>query len=54
MALRNYASFVPGLFDRAVQGNIVQLQNFMNEFILKVLSETDYNTELCGLSSSCR
>ncbi|KAI1919012.1 hypothetical protein LOZ65_004625 [Ophidiomyces ophidiicola] len=34
------------LFDRAVQGNIVQLQNFMNEFILKILSETDYNTEL--------
>ncbi|KAI1909875.1 hypothetical protein LOZ61_004712 [Ophidiomyces ophidiicola] len=46
MALVDYTSYVPGLFDRAVQGNIAQLQNFMNEFILKILSEMDYNTEL--------
>ena len=47
MALRtNDASLMPGLFDRAVFGTTQQIQDFMNEFMGKILEETDAGLRL--------
>ncbi|EAS33984.3 uncharacterized protein CIMG_05008 [Coccidioides immitis RS] len=39
-------SLIPGMFDNAVGGNVLQIQAFMNEFITKILKEANYNAKV--------
>ncbi|KAI1913589.1 hypothetical protein LOZ61_002728 [Ophidiomyces ophidiicola] len=40
------ASLIPGMFVNAVDGNILEVQAFMNEFIGKILNEADCNAKV--------
>ncbi|KAI1917308.1 hypothetical protein LOZ12_002939 [Ophidiomyces ophidiicola] len=40
------ASLIPGMFVNAVDGNILEVQAFMNEFIGKILKEADCNAKV--------